>query len=128
MRYLTLSEVLELHHRIIVRSGGRDGIRYLDGLESALAQPRMTFAGEELYPTIAEKAAALGYSIIQNHPFTDGNKRAGHAATEVFLLLNGYEIQASVEEQERLVLSIASGNLQRDSFAGWLRTHMVERT
>lgn len=65
-------------------------------LESALIQPRMTFGGEELYPTIIEKASALGYSIIKNHPFIDGNKRAGHAAMEVFLVLNGFEISASI--------------------------------
>jgi death-on-curing protein len=56
----------------------------------------MTFGGEELYPTIVEKASALGYSIIKNHPFIDGNKRAGHAAMEVFLVLNGFEISASI--------------------------------
>jgi death-on-curing protein len=98
MRYLTLGEVLELYHRIIRQSGGSQGIRDLGALESALAQPRMTFGNQELYPTVVEKASALGFSLIKNHPFVDGNKRTGHAAMETFLVLNGFEIDASVDE------------------------------
>jgi death on curing protein len=90
-------------------------------LESAIAQPRMTFGGEELYPSLLEKAAALGFSIIMNHPFVDGNKRTGHAATETFLVLNRMEINASVDEQERVVLEIASGELGREAFVEWLQ-------
>ena len=106
MRYLTLSEALELHRRIIGQSGGALGILNLGGLESALAQPRMTFGGAELYPSVVDKAATLGYSLIQNHPFLDGNKRTGHAAMEVFLFLNGCEIQSPVDEQERAILQL----------------------
>lgn len=89
MRYISLSEVLELHRRIIEESGGSTGVRDLGGLESAIAQPRMTFGGRDLYPTLIEKAAALCFSLVQNHPFIDGNKRVGHAAMEVMLILNG---------------------------------------
>lgn len=121
MRFLTLIEVLELHRRIIEKSGGAFGIRDVGLLESAIAQPRMTFGGEDLYPSLLEKAAALGFSIIMNHPFVDGNKRTGHAATETFLVLNGLEINASVDEQERMVLEIASGKQEREIFVGWLR-------
>ncbi|HBE51652.1 MAG TPA: type II toxin-antitoxin system death-on-curing family toxin [Cyanobacteria bacterium UBA11369] len=121
MRFLTLIEVLELHRRIIGQSGGAFGIRDVGLLESAIAQPRMTFGGEDLYPSLLEKAAALGFSIIMNHPFIDGNKRTGHAATETFLVLNGMEINASVDEQERIVLAIASGNLGREAFVEWLQ-------
>ena len=71
MRYLTLSEALELHRRVVGQSGGALGILNLGALESALAQPRMTFGGKELYPFIEEKAAALGHSLIQNHPVVD---------------------------------------------------------
>ncbi len=124
MRYLTLSEVLELHRQIISQTGGAIGILNLGSLESALAQPRMTFAGSDLYLTFADKASALGYSLIQNHPFIDGNKRTGHAAMEVFLVLNGFEIQASSSEQERVILQVASGELERDSFAIWLQKHI----
>ena len=126
MRYLVLNEVLELYRRVIEQSGGAFGIRDLGLLESALAQPRMTFSGTELYPTIAEKAASLGYSIINNHPFVDGNKRTGHAAMEVFLILNGYEIEAPLEEQEKIVLQLASGELGREEFAVWLHDHLVQ--
>jgi len=86
----------------------------------------MTFNGEELYPTIIEKASALGFSLIQNHPFVDGNKRAGHAATESFLMLNDYEITASVDEQVEIVLGVASGKIDRNTFTEWLRNHIVE--
>lgn len=127
MHFLTLNQVLELHARIIAQTGGSTGIRYIGGLESAIAQPRMTFSGEELYPTIAEKAATLGFSIIQNHPFVDGNKRTGHAAMEIFLLLNGFEVNAPVEEQEKIILQVASGNLSRKEFSEWLRTAIVKR-
>lgn len=127
MRYLTLSETLELHRRVIGQSGGALGVLNLGALESALAQPRMTFGGRELYPSIVDKAAALSYSLIQNHPFLDGNKRTGHAAMEVFLFLNGFEIQSSVDEQERIVLQVASGEKDRQAFTRWLRNHVVAK-
>jgi death-on-curing protein len=124
VRYLTLSEALELHRRVIGESGGALGVLDIGALESALAQPRMTFGGKDLYPSIVEKATALGYSLIQNHPFLDGNKRTGHAATEVFLFLNGFEIQSSVDEQEKIILQVASGEMDREAFTAWLRDHV----
>jgi len=99
MRYLTVSEVLEIYSRVMHQSGGLVGIHDFGALESAVAQPRMTFGGVELYPTLVEKASAPGFSLIQNHPFIDGNKRTGHAAMETFLVLNGYHIDATVDEQ-----------------------------
>src|SRR5690242_19069572 len=102
MRYLTLSEVLEMHRLVLEQSGGAGGVRDQNALESALAQPQMSFGGEELYPTLVEKASALAFSLVMNHPFVDGNKRVGHAAMETFLVLNGYEIHASVDEQEQV--------------------------
>lgn len=127
MRYLTLSEVLELHRRTIEQSGGASGVRDIGLLESAIAQPRMTFGGDELYLSLPEKAAAIGFSIIMNHPFVDGNKRTGHAATETFLILNGLEISACVDEQERFVLAIASGELGREAFVEWLQQNTIVR-
>ena len=127
MRYLTLNEVLDLYRQIMARTGGAEGIHDLNGLDSAIAQPRMTFGGEELYPAIAEKASALGFSLIMNHPFLDGNKRAGHAAMETFLVLNGYEIKASTDDQEKIVLQVAAGEMKREAFTDWLRTHIVEK-
>ena len=125
MRYLTVDEVLEIHRQVINRTGGLAGVRDEGALESAVAQPRMTFSEEELYPTIVEKASALGFSLIQNHPFVDGNKRVGHAAMETFLILNGYQIVASVHEQEQTILQVAAGELAREIFTEWLRAHIV---
>ena len=124
IRYITLGEALEVHARIMAQSGGIATLLSIGALESALAQPRMTFGGEELYPTLVEKAAALGFALIQNHPFVDGNKRTGHALMEVFLLLNGYEIQATVDEQEDVILRVASGSMPRGDFTAWLRLHV----
>jgi death-on-curing protein len=126
MRYLTIAEVLESYQRVMQQSGGLVGIRDLGALESAIAQPYMTFDGNELYPSFAEKAAALGFSLIQNHPFADGNKRTGHAAMESFLALNGYEIDAGTDEQVEIVLSLASGKLSRHEFTKWLLNHIQE--
>ena len=126
MRYLTVGEVLGIYNRVIKQSGGGVGIRDLGALESAVAQPRMTFNGEELYRTIVEKASALGFSLIQNHPFIDGNKRTGHAAVEIFLMLNGFEISASVDEQVEIILGVASGKMSREVFTNWLQTHIVD--
>ena len=128
MRYLTLNEVIDLHRQIIEQSGGSLGILDLNGLESALAQPYMTFGGEELYPTLVEKASAIGYSMIKNHPFVDGNKRTGHAAMEVFLVLNGYEIYASTDEQEQVIVRMASGQMEREEFTLWLHAHVTAKT
>jgi death-on-curing protein len=128
VRYLTLNEVLELHGQIISQSGSTPGILNLNALESALAQPRMTFGGTDLYSTLAEKASALGFSLIKNHPFVDGNKRTGHAAIEVFLVLNGFEVRAPVDEQEQIILQVASGELEHDKFAAWLKAHIVQRS
>ena len=124
MRYLTLGEVLSLHAELIALSGGSPGIRDLGRVQAALAQPMATFDGAELYPGLAEKAGALGFALIQGHPFVDGNKRIGHAAVETFLVLNGFELAESVDEQERTILAIASGTVSRDAFIEWLRVHM----
>jgi len=123
MRYLTLGEVVALHRRVVTQSGGAGGIRDLGLLESALAQPKATFDATDLHPTVIEKAAALGFSLVANHAFVDGNKRIGHAAMEVFLVLNGFQIDASVDEQERLMLDIAAGQRHRDELVDWLRLH-----
>ena len=126
-RLLTLDEVLELHRPVIAQSGGGAGVRDLGAVESAVAQPAMTFGGEDLYPTLVEKAAALGFSLVCNHPFVDGNKRVGHAAMEVFLVLNGWEIDAPVGEQEQIVLALASGELSRDEFTAWVGERVQRR-
>ena len=124
MRYLSISEVFELHDRIISSSGGSRGVRDLSALESSVNQPRQTFNQEDLYPDVVTKAAALCFSLVMNHPFVDGNKRVGHAAMETFLILNGYEIIAGVDEQESLMLNLAAGKMTRTSFSEWLHDHI----
>jgi death on curing protein len=126
MRYLTLEEVSELHHLTLQQAGGMGGVRDMSALESAIAQPMMTFGGADLYPSLADKASALAFSLVMNHSFVDGNKRAGHAAMETFLVLNGYELDAAVDEQEQIILQLAAGTMRREEFANWVRTHLTE--
>ena len=90
MRWLRLAVVLELHRRLIQQSGGMAGLR------------------------------DLGFSLIQNHPFVDGNKRTGHAAMETTLVLNGFELSASVDAAEAAVIAVASGRLNREAFTRWV--------
>ena len=123
-RYLTLAEVVDLHRRLLKAAGGAPGIRDLGALEAAIAQPKATFGGTDLYPTLVEKAAALCLSLVLDHPFVDGNKRVGHAAMETFLVLNGAEIEAGVQEQERLMLDLAAGRVDRSQLTDWVRQHL----
>jgi death-on-curing protein len=125
MRYLSLPEILELHDKIIEFSGGARGIRDMGALESTINQPRITFNLTDLYPDILTKAAALCFFLVKNHPFIDGNKRIGHAAMETFLILNGFEIEASVDEQEKIILDLAAGKLNREDFSIWLHKHTI---
>jgi death-on-curing protein len=127
MRYLALAEVVELHRLTIEETGGASGLRDLGALESAVAQPRMTVGEEDLYPTIVDKASALCTSLVQNHPFVDGNKRVGHAVMETYLFLNGFEIDTPVDSQEETILGLASGELDRAGLAEWLRERVVEK-
>ena len=124
MRFLSLGEVVELHRRLLAGSGGSPGLRDLGALESAVAQPRMMFDGADLYPDLASKTAAIGHALIQNHPFVDGNKRVGHASMDVFLVLNGHELTASIDESEATILAIARGQMRRADFRDWVATHV----
>lgn len=119
--YITLDQVIKLHRAILESSGGSQGIRDQGGLESALSQPKMEAFAQELYPTIAEKAAMLGFLLIANHPFIDGNKRIGHAAMEAFLMLNDHEIEADVDEQETIILQVAAGQMNKEYFTEWVK-------
>ena len=127
MQSLTLNQILYLHNRIIEATGGAPGIRDLKMLESSLAQPFMTFDGKDLYSSIIEKAGALGYSLIMNHAFIDGNKRIGHAAMELFLYLNGFEIKSDSIEHEKIILEVASGNKSRKEFINWLKKVVIKK-
>ena len=105
-------------------SGGLTGVRSWPALLSSLSQPHSTFDGNDLYPALIDKAAILCFSLVQNHPFHDGNKRIGHAAMEVTLMLNGLEIVASVDIQERLILDLAIGKFEQRAFTRWVNEHV----
>ena len=126
--YLTLIDVLDLHARVINLAGGAAELRDVGILQSALAQPRTTFEGTELYPTLEEKATALMFSLIQGHPFVDGNKRLGYAAADAFLVLNGFQLVASLDDAEQTVVGVASGQVSRDALFAWIRAHMKPKT
>ena len=96
---------------------------HLPALESALTQPQMTFGGEDLYPTLVDKAAALGYALIKNHPFLDGNKRTGFIVAALFLELNGYRFQASEVDATVRTLALAAGEMSEAAYAEWLKVN-----
>jgi death-on-curing protein len=128
MRLLTIGEVLYLHRLVTEATGGAQGVRDLDALESAIAQPQASFDGSDLYRGVVERACALAFSLVRNHPFVDGNKRAGHASLEAVLILNGFELDASVAEQEAVFLALASGTLSREHFVRWVEAHSCQRS
>lgn len=113
-----------MHERIIEQSGGSLGVRNSEIVESALGQPFATFDGHDLCPTLVDKAAMTGYLLICNHPFVDGNKRIGHAVMEALLVLNGFEISASIDEQEQIILQVDDGAQTRESFTQWVSQHI----
>jgi death on curing protein len=119
--YLSIDQILEIHQAQIETFGGSAGLRDRGALESAVARPAMTFGGEDLYPEVADKAAALMHSLVMNHAFVDGNKRVGAAAAELFLDLNGYRLDASDEDFEEITLTVARGELDAERLAIWIR-------
>ena len=125
MEYLTIEEVLLLHARLIQRTGGSGGVRDMGSLESALTRPQATFEGQDLYPDLWSKAAALMQSLIRNHPFVDGNKRAALTATGLFLELNGYMLTASNDEAAHFALRAAVGEVDVEAMAAWLENHSL---
>jgi death-on-curing protein len=123
MRYLSPEQVLFIHARLIAETGGEHGIRDLGLLSSAVSRPQAVFNGNELYPDIYHKAAALLESLVNNHPFVDVNKRTGFTAAAMFLRINGYSLTATNQDVESFVLSVASGNQSVETIAEWLRLH-----
>jgi death on curing protein len=119
--YLSLEQILDLHARQIRKFGGSSGLRDRGGLESAVARPAMTFGGEDLYPDVAEKAAALMHSLVMNHAFVDGNKRVGASAGELFLQLNAWHLSATDADLEEITLATARGELDGEALAIWFR-------
>ena len=122
--HLTLDVALAIHDDMIERYGGSHGIRDLGLIQSALARPQASFGGEDLYPTILDKAAALFHSLIFNHAFMDGNKRTSITATARFLYVNGYELIAEKEEFVAFPLRVENKHLSLEEIAGWLEGHV----
>lgn len=122
---LTLEEVLEIHSSTLRDNGGSSGIRDDGALESALAQPFAGFGDYEAYPTLQDKAAALGFSLVRNHPFVDGNKRTGFQAMDVFLRKHGYRIDVTADEGEDFILSLAAGEKSREELVEWIEDHLI---
>ena len=116
-------DVLILHELSVQSYGGSHGIRDIGLPKGAIARPFQTFGGEDLYPTMYEKAAALGESLIINHPFLDGNKRTGILAVAAFLLESGFEINSSEEELYNFTIDISTGTLKFDDIFLWLKNN-----
>jgi death-on-curing protein len=127
VKYLTVAQVLQIHAYQVERFGGDPLVRDLGLVDSAVAQPRAAFGGQDLYPTLADKAAALAFSLVMNHPFADGNKRTGHAAMVMFLRRNGHRISAPLDEQAEVFERLAAGLMSRDGFVAWVRTRIARK-
>ena len=123
MKTLSKNQVTALHSALIREFGGIDGIRDEGLLESALAAPSQTFSGEPVYPSLQAKAAQLGFGLIRNHPFVDGNKRIGAHTMLVFLAVNGIELRYEQQELIDIVLSVAAGQIDRQGLLQWILDH-----
>ena len=128
MKYLSPHQVLFLHARLIEETGGSHGVRDMGLLLSALGRPQATFEGQDLYPTIYQKAAAMSDAMINNHPFVDGNKRTGIGAAVLFLSLNGYVLSASNQELLDLTMEIAQKKTAIETIANWFERHSNPRS
>ena len=125
MRYLSFEEILIIHAYQLKYFGGGAGVRDVGLIESAIYRPQTTFDGNDLYPGLFEKAAALGCSIINNHPFGDGNKRSGIHAMLTFLELNGVKINFAFEELVEMTMGIASDRIEEKEVIEILRNTCI---
>lgn len=123
MKRLTTQDILLLHNLQIEATGGLHGLRDFGALEASVERPWTTFGGDDLYPTIVDKAAALMHSTIKNHSFVEGNKRTGMHAAMTFLEINRHHLQAAQKEVERFALRVAAQKVEIDEIATWLRMH-----
>ena len=123
MNYLIPEQILFIHYRVIEETGGGHGIRDLALLQSAVERSKATFEGNDLYPDLFTKAAALMHSIIKNHPFVDGNKRTAITAASIFLMRNNYTLTASNIELERFTIKVASKDVELKEIAKWFKEH-----
>ena len=116
MIYLNKNQIIKIQRQIIREFGGISGIRDESILDSALANPLQTFAGQDLYYGISEKIVRLGYSIIKNHPFLDGNKRTGLHSMLILFHLNGFNIKISHEKLTSIIMKVADGSFSFQDF------------
>ena len=123
IKYPTLDEVVAIHFRVTEKTGGSQGVRNWDLLSSALGRPQATFGGEDLYPDIFSKAAALVQSLSSNHPFVDGNKRTALATLEYFLYLNGRQLTATQQEKVDFALWAENEKPKLEEIASWIKKH-----
>ncbi len=122
-KYISIEEVLIIHDDMISRYGGSFGIRDMGLIESALARPKASFGGIDLYPGIIDKAASLFHSLMFNHAFADGNKRTTLTATARFLSINGYELEVTQEEIVNFPLWVENTHPEITEIAKWLDEH-----
>jgi death-on-curing protein len=115
--------VPRLHADLIKRYGGRHGLRDPGLLSSALAQPKVTASGKYLHRTIFDKAAAYGYHLSRNHPFVDGNKRIAFVLMDIFLQMNGWQIDAPEQEAYKTISALAAGDISKSALAKWLKAN-----
>lgn len=124
--FLDIEKVLRLHRSLIEHYGGHEGVRDMGLLQSAVAMPQASYGGELLHADLFEMAAAYLYHIVQNHPFFDGNKRAGAAAAIVFLAMNDTVIENDEEGLVELTLLVATGQAGKTQIAAFFREHSHE--
>jgi death on curing protein len=122
---ILIEDILKVHQILIEKYGGGIGVREFGSLESAIARPFQTFDGEDLYETIFEKAAALGESIIINHPFIDGNKRTGFVSMIALVEAAGYFLNASEEEAYAFTIKISTGEIRFEQIVEWLKQNTI---
>ena len=120
---LTKKQLLLLHEELITETGGAAGIRDEGLLDSALAAPFQSFEGHTPYPSLQQKAVRLGYGLVKDHPFVDGNKRIGAHAMLVFLALNGVVLDYTQEELADAFLNLAAGKIGFDELLQWVLAH-----
>lgn len=123
--FLSFLDILYIHNDVIADTGGAKGIRDKAGIESAVALQQAIFFGQELYPTVAEKSAMLCFELVTQHPFIDGNKRVGHGAMIDFLHMNGFILEADDDEQYEIIIKLASGELEKDTFINWVQSKIA---
>lgn len=123
MKKLSKKQILMLHTQLIRQTGGSEGVRDYNLLDSALETPFQSFGGDELYPTIQAKAARLGYGLIKNHCMIDGNKRIGTHSMLVFLALNGIELKYMQKELYETILDVAAGKIEYEDLLQWVLDH-----